>query len=154
MLAQQGPAALHRVGVLLEKAPSRGRWATTPPIEAMTLSPPLIGNYFLAVAEHVGRNPAGSPVYFGADRVKVESTFRLTISPQISDTVTDLVSDTIEENGSYSSSTRMPALRAGSYEVVLSGTHTNGATLELTCTITVDATGSYVTISDNVPVIR
>ena len=88
MLAQQGPAALHRVGVLLEKAPSRGRWATTPPIEAMTLSPPLIGNYFLAVAEHVGRNPAGSPVYFGADRVKVESTFRLTISPQISDTVT------------------------------------------------------------------
>ena len=97
-----------------------------------------------------------SPVYYGADRVQVTSTYTLTLTPVGGNRppVTMLAEGTIELNGSFSTSVRLDPLAPGSYDVQFTGTHRNGATLELTSRIVVGPGGEYMLIGDNIPIIR
>ena len=111
---------------------------------------------FLHITGPVGRSVAGSPVYYGADRVQVTSTYTLTLTPVGGNRppVTMLAEGTIELNDSFSTSVRLTPLAPGSYDVRFTGTHHNGATLELTSRIVVGPGGEYMLIGDNIPIIR
>ena len=111
---------------------------------------------FLHISGPVGRSVAGSPVYYGADRVQVTSTYTLTLTPAGGNRppVTMLAEGTIELNGSFATSVRLNPLAPGSYDVQFTGTHRNGATLELTSRIVVGPGGEYMLIGDNIPIIR
>ena len=111
---------------------------------------------FLWAPGHIGRTVGESPVYFGAEAVAVESQYALRVRPagSSSSAGTVLAEGSIPSGGSFSSMVRLPQLTPGNYLVQLSGAHTNGSTLELTCPITVGALGTITEIGDNVPVIR
>jgi hypothetical protein len=86
----------------------------------------------------------------------VTSTYRLTLTPVGGNRppVTMLAAGTIELNGSFATSVRLDPLAPGSYDVQFTGTHRNGATLELTSRIVVGPGGEYMLIGDNIPIIR
>ena len=109
----------------------------------------------LTVAGPVGREILGSPVYYGADRVAVTSTYLLTVTKvsNAAPSVTTLAEGTIDADGSFSSMVRLPYLEPGTYNVRMVGTHSNGATLQLTSQVTVDG-GVFTSIGANIPVIR
>ena len=111
---------------------------------------------FLAVnGVLLGKQVEGAPVYYGADRVAVTSTYLLTVTSvsNVSPSVVTLAEGTIDTNGSFSSVVRLPNLAPGTYNVRMTGEHTNGATLELTSQVTIDA-GVFTSIGANIPVIR
>ena len=109
----------------------------------------------LTVAGPVGREIQGSPVYYGADRVAVTSTYLLTVTKvsNVAPSVTTLAEGTIDADGSFSSMVRLPYLEPGTYNVRMVGTHANGATLQLTSQVSVDG-GVFTSIGANIPVIR
>ena len=111
---------------------------------------------FLTVAGPVGRSASESPVYYGADRVAVTSTYLLTVTgvSNVTPTVTTLAEGTIDADGSFSSMTRLPALAPGTYNVRMVGTHVNGSTLQLTSQVTIGGLGQFTGIGANIPVIR
>ena len=111
---------------------------------------------FLTVAGPVGRSASGSPIYFGADRVSVTSTYLLTVTrvSNIAPTITTLAEGTIDADGSFSSMTRLPALTPGVYNVQMVGTHVNGSTLQLTSQVTIGGVGQFTSIGANIPVIK
>ena len=117
---------------------------------------PGVPGVFLAVnAVLLGKQVEGAPVYYGADRVAVKSTYLLTVTSvsNVSPSVVTLAEGTIDTNGSFSSVVRLPNLAPGTYNVRMTGEHTNGATLELTSQVTIDA-GVFTSIGANIPVIR
>ena len=116
---------------------------------------PGVPGIFLTVAGPVGRAASEVPIYYGADRVARASTYRLTLTstPRDSRSVMVLAEGTIDADGSFSSMERMPALAPGTYDVRMTGRHTNGATLELISQVTVLA-GVLTSIGENIPVIR
>jgi len=103
----------------------------------------------------LGKQVEVAPVYYGADRVAVTSTYLLTVTSvsNVSPSVVTLAEGTIDTNGSFSSVVRLPNLAPGTYNVRMTGEHTNGATLELTSQVTIDA-GVFTSIGANIPVIR
>ena len=111
---------------------------------------------FLFVAGPVGRSAAESPVYYGADRVAVTSTYLLTVTrvSNVTPTITTLAEGTIDADGSFTSMTRLPALAPGTYNVQMVGTHVNGSTLQLTSQVTIGGVGQFTSIGANIPVIR
>jgi len=111
---------------------------------------------FLTVAGPVGRSASEAPVYYGADRVAVTSTYLLTVTrvSNLSPTITTLAEGTIDADGSFSSMTRLPALAPGTYNVQMVGTHVNGSTLQLTSQVTIGGLGQFTSIGANIPVIR
>ena len=111
---------------------------------------------FLTVAGPVGRSASESPIYYGADRVAVTSTYLLTVTgvSNIAPTITTLAEGTINANGSFSSMTRLPALTPGVYNVQMVGTHVNGSTLQLTSQVTIGGVGEFTSIGANIPVIK
>ena len=111
---------------------------------------------FLTVAGPVGRSASESPVYYGADRVAVTSTYLLTVTrvSNVTPTITTLAEGTIDANGSFSSMTRLPALAPGTYNVQMVGTHVNGSTLQLTSQVTIGGVGQFTSIGANIPVIK
>ena len=111
---------------------------------------------FLTVAGPVGRSAFGSPIYFGADRVAVTSTYLLTVTrvSSVTPTITMLAEGTIDENGSFSSMTRLPSLTPGVYNVRMVGTHVNGSTPQLTSQVTIGGLGEFTSIGANIPVIK
>ena len=111
---------------------------------------------FLTVAGPVGRSASEAPIYYGADRVAVTSTYLLTVTrvSNVTPTITTLAEGTINANGSFSSMTRLPALTPGVYNVKMVGTHTNGSTLQLTSQITIGGVGEFTSIGANIPVIK
>ena len=117
---------------------------------------PGVPGIFLTVAGPVGRSASESPVYYGADRVAVTSTYLLTMTrvSNIAPTITTLAEGTINANGSFSSMTRLPALTPGVYNVQMVGTHVNGSTLQLTSQITIGGVGEFTSIGANIPVIK
>jgi hypothetical protein len=111
---------------------------------------------FLAVnGVLVGEQVEGSPVYYGTNRVAVTSTYVLTVTAvsNISPSLVTLAEGTIGADGSFSSRVRLPHLAPGTYNVRMTGEHTNGATLELTSRVTIDA-GVFTSIGANIPVTR
>ena len=111
---------------------------------------------FLTVAGPVGRSAAEAPVYYGADRVAVTSTYLLTVTrvSNVTPTITTLAEGTIDADGSFSSMTRLPALAPGTYNVQMVGTHVNGSTLQLTSQVTIGGVGQFTSIGANIPVIK
>jgi len=111
---------------------------------------------FLTVAGPVGRSASEAPIYYGADRVAVTSTYLLNVTrvSNVTPTITTLAEGTIDADGSFSSMTRLPALTPGVYNVKMVGTHTNGSTLQLTSQITIGEVGEFTSIGANIPVIR
>ena len=111
---------------------------------------------FLTVAGPVGRSASEAPIYYGADRVAVTSTYLLTVTrvSNVTPTITTLAEGTINANGSFSSMTRLPALTPGVYNVKMAGTHVNGSTLQLTSQITIGGLGEFTSIGANIPVIK
>ena len=111
---------------------------------------------FLTVAGPVGRSASGSPIYFGADRVSVTSTYLLTMTrvSNIAPTITTLAEGTIDADGSFTSMTRLPALAPGTYNVQMVGTHVNGSTLQLTSQVTIGGVGQFTSIGANIPIIK
>jgi len=111
---------------------------------------------FLTVAGPVGRSASEAPVYYGADRVSVTSTYLLTVTgvSNIAPTITTLAEGTIDADGSFSSMTRLPVLAPGTYNVQMVGTHTNGSTLQLTSQVTIGGAGEFTGIGANIPVIK
>jgi hypothetical protein len=111
---------------------------------------------FLSVAGPVGRGASEAPVYYGADRVAVTSTYLLTVTgvSHVTPTITTLAEGTIDADGSFSSMTRLPALAPGVYNVQMVGTHVNGSTLQLTSQVTIGGVGEFTSIGANIPVIK
>ena len=111
---------------------------------------------FLTVAGPVGRSASESPIYYGADRVAVTSTYLLTVTrvSSVTPTITMLTEGTIDADGSFSSMTRLPALTPGVYNVQMVGTHVNGSTLQLTSQVTIGGLGEFTSIGANIPVIK
>ena len=111
---------------------------------------------FLTVAGPVGRSASEAPVYYGADRVAVTSTYLLTVTrvSNIAPTITTLAEGTIDADGSFSSMTQLPALTPGVYNVQMVGTHVNGSTLQLTSQVTIGGVGEFTSIGANIPVIK
>ena len=109
----------------------------------------------LTVAGPVGREILGSPVYYGADRIAVTSTYLLTVTKvsNVAPSVTALAEGTIDADGSFSSMVRLPYLEPGTYNVMMVGTDVNEATLQLTSQVTVDG-GVFTSIGANIPIIR
>jgi hypothetical protein len=111
---------------------------------------------FLTVAGPVGRSASEAPVYYGADRVAVTSTYLLTVTrvSNVTPTITTLAEGTIDADGSFSSMTRLPALAPGTYNAQMVGTHVNGSTLQLTSQVTIGGVGQFTSIGANIPVIK
>ena len=111
---------------------------------------------FLTVAGPVGRSASEAPVYYGADRVAVTSTYLLTVTrvSNVTPTITTLAEGTIDADGSFTSMTRLPALAPGTYNVQMVGTHVNGSTLQLTSQVTIGGLGQFTSIGANIPVIK
>jgi hypothetical protein len=111
---------------------------------------------FLTVAGPVGRSASEAPIYYGADRVAVTSTYLLTVTrvSNVIPTITTLAEGTIDADGSFTSMTRLPALAPGTYNVQMVGTHVNGSTLQLTSQVTIGGLGQFTSIGANIPVIR
>jgi hypothetical protein len=103
----------------------------------------------------VGKQVEGSPVYYGTNRVAVTSTYLLTVTSvsNVSPSLVTLAEGTIGADGSFSSMVRLPNLAPGTYDGRMTGEHMNGATLELTSQVTIDA-GVFTSIGANIPVIR
>jgi hypothetical protein len=111
---------------------------------------------FLTVAGPVGRSASEAPLYYGADRVSVTSTYLLTVTKvsNVTPTITTLAEGTIDTDGSFSSMTRLPVLTPGVYNVRLVGTHVNGSTLQLTSQVTIGGVGQFTSIGANIPIIK
>lgn len=111
---------------------------------------------FLYVAGPVGRSASESPVYYGADRIAVTSTYLLSLTnlSNVSPSITQLAKGTIDADGSFSSVVRLPALAPGTYNVRFLGTHVDGSTLQLTSQITTGEAGEFTSIGTNIPVIN
>ena len=111
---------------------------------------------FLTVAGPVGRSASEAPVYYGADRVAVTSTYLLTVTrvSNVTPTITTLAEGTNDADWSFTSMTRLPALAPGTYNVQMVGTHVNGSTLQLTSQVTVGGVGQFTSIGANIPVIK
>jgi hypothetical protein len=126
------------------------------PVSAVSDPAPGPPGIFLYVAGPVGRSASESPVYYGADRVAVTSTYLLTVTrvSNVTPTITTLAEGTIDADGSFTSMTRLPALAPGTYNVQMVGTHVNGSTLQLTSQVTIGGLGQFTSIGANIPVIR
>ena len=117
---------------------------------------------YLHVAGPVGRQVEGSPVYYGSDRVLHSSTFLLQLTPagsgpgqsqsqSQSQSAITLASGSVDARGNLESRIVLPALGAGTYDVVFSGRHLGGHGLRLTARIVVGEAGDYRQILANIP---
>ncbi len=127
-----------------------------PTASASASADPGVPGIFLTVAGPVGRSASEAPIYYGANRVSVTSTYLLTVTgvSNIAPTITTLAEGTIDADGSFSSMTRLPALTPGVYNVQMVGTHVNGSTLQLTSQVTIGGVGEFTSIGANIPVIK
>ena len=111
---------------------------------------------FLSVnAVLLGRKVEGSPVYYGAERIAVASTFLLTVTAvsRVTPSVVTLAQGIIDADGSFSSMSRLPLIPSGTYNVRMTGLDTDGNTLELTSQVTV-GDEVFTSIGANIPTIR
>jgi hypothetical protein len=105
---------------------------------------------YLHVAGPVGRSVAGSPVYYGSDRVAVTSTYLLRIYSSTGITEYVLAEGTVDARGNLEASIALPPLVEGDYDVTFSGTHSGGHSLHLSSRVSVDGGGHYTAIDANV----
>jgi hypothetical protein len=105
---------------------------------------------FLAVNPALlGRPVEGAPIYSGAESIKPNSTYTLSIqsvkNPVLTRTVLD--SGIVNARGHLYVRVLLGALNPGSYKIVMTGIHPSGYPLVLTNYITVGANGSIVSVS-------
>ena len=107
---------------------------------------------YLHVAGPVGRHGAGSPVYYGSDRVALTSTYLLSITRL--DTAAShrvLASGVVDARGNLEARALLPDLEPGAYDVVFEGKHRGGAGLRLSARLVVGPTGLIELLGENRP---
>lgn len=127
---------------------SGGTKVAAPSAETKPAGPPGI---FLSVNPVLlGREVHGSPIYFGADRVGVGTTYLVTVSAvaTLTPSIVTLAEGTIDAGGSFTSVVKLPPLSSGRYNIRMTGTNADGNSLELTCHITV-GDGVFSSIGNN-----
>jgi hypothetical protein len=107
---------------------------------------------YLHVAGPVGRSAEGSPVYYGSDRVAITSTYLLSLTSTTGRTQRILATGVVDARGNLEAMAPLPALMAGSYDVVFTGRHHGGVGLSLSARITIGVDGRIVSLQDNVAV--
>jgi hypothetical protein len=97
----------------------------------------------------VGKPVEGAPIYCGAESIKPNSTYILSVqsvtNPALTRTVLD--SGTVNTQGHLNERVSLGALNPGSYKIVMTGIHASGHQLVLTNYITVGANGVIVSVS-------
>jgi hypothetical protein len=97
----------------------------------------------------VGKPVEGAPVYCGAESIKPNSTYILSVqsvtNPALTRTVLD--SGTVNTQGHLYERVLPGALNPGSYKIVMTGIHASGYPLVLTNYITVGANGLIASVS-------
>jgi hypothetical protein len=111
---------------------------------------------YLHVAGPLGRTVAGSPVYFGSDRVHGDSRYSLTVTPVVSGNKqgTVLATGHLNTQGTLGAQIVLPHLAPGEYDIVMRGTHHSGTGLSLTHRIRVGTGGHFTEMGQNVPAIE
>ena len=107
---------------------------------------------YLHVAGPVGRSAQGSPVYYGSDRVAITSTYLLSLTSTTGRTQRILATGVVDARGNLEAMAPLPALMAGTYDVVFTGRHHGGVGLSLSARITIGVDGRIVSLQDNVAV--
>jgi len=106
---------------------------------------------FLHISGHgsVYGQVAGTPIYYGSYGIKPNTTYVLSVqsvtNPALTRTL--LATGTVNGGGHLDARLEMESLKAGTYKIVMTGTHRLGYPLVLTNYISVDAAGNFVSIS-------
>ena len=112
-------------------------------------SPGIPGIFLTVNPVLVGKSVEGAPVYCGAESIKPNSTYILSVqsvtNPALTRTVLD--SGTVNPLGHLYERVLLGALNPGSYKIVMTGIHASGYPLVLTNYITVGANGLIVSVS-------
>lgn len=91
----------------------------------------------------------GTPIYYGSYGIKPNTTYILSLqsvtNPALTRTV--LATGTVNGGGHLDARLEMGTLKAGTYKVVMTGTHRLGYPLVLTNYISVEVNGNFVSIS-------
>ena len=108
-----------------------------------------IPGIFLWIAGPVGRSTSAAPVYFGAVGIKPSGTYILSMQPMIDSPTSRslLATGKVNGDGNLDKRLELDALEAGTYKIVMQGTHRSGSLLVLTNYISVDTRGNFVSIS-------
>ena len=112
-------------------------------------APPSVPGIYLYVAGPVGRGVSESPIYFGAVSIAPDSSYILSLQSVHNSALTRVVlaSGMVSEGGHLESRLELTSLDAGTYKIVMTGTHRLGYPLILTNYITVNINGDFVSIS-------
>lgn len=104
---------------------------------------------FLYIAGQPARKVEATPVYYGSVSIKPNTTYILSIqsvtNPALTRTV--LATGTTNDWGHADHRLEMSALAAGTYKVVMTGTHRLDYPLVLTNYISVDGNGNFISLS-------
>jgi len=104
---------------------------------------------FLYLAGRPGSSVEGCPVYYGSVSIKPNTTYILSIqsvtNPALTRTV--LAKETTNDWGHADQRLEMGKLAAGTYKVVMTGTHRLDYPLVLTNYISVDRNGNFISLS-------
>ena len=122
---------------------------TAPPVSASASASGSNQGIFLYIARTPGREVDGTPVYYGSVGIKPNTTYLLSVqsvtNPGLTRTV--LATGTVNGGGNLDARLEMGTLKVGTYKIVMTGTHRLGYPLVLTNYISVDTSGTFVSIS-------
>jgi hypothetical protein len=112
-------------------------------------SPGVPGIFLTVNPVLVGKSVEGAPVYCGAESIKPNSTYILSVQSVTNPALTRTVLDggTVNTQGHLYERVLLGALNPGSYKIVMTGIHASGYPLVLTNYITVGANGLIVSVS-------
>jgi hypothetical protein len=131
-------------------ATSVGLSISTDCVSSSSSASPGIPGIFLTVNPVlVGKSVEGAPVYCGAESIKPNSTYILSVQSVTNPALTRTVLDggTVNTQGHLYERVLLGALNPGSYKIVMTGIHASGYPLVLTNYITVGANGLIVSVS-------
>jgi hypothetical protein len=116
---------------------------------ASSASPGIPGIFLTVNPVLVGKSVEGAPVYCGAESIKPNSTYILSVQSVTNPALTRTVLDggTVNTQGHLNERVLLGALNPGSYKIVMTGIHASGYPLVLTNYITVGANGVIVSVS-------
>ena len=109
-----------------------------------------VSGIFLAVNDVlVGSQVTGAPIYCGADSIKPNSIYTLSIQSVTNSALTRIILDSgsVNSRGHLDERVLLPEVNPGSYKIVMTGIHASGNLLVLTNFITIGANGGIVSVS-------
>ena len=104
---------------------------------------------YLYIASAVGRRTEETPVYFGSVSIKPNTVYALSLqsvtNPALTRTI--LATGTVNNGGHLEARVELANLNAGTYKIVMTGTHRLDYPLVLTNYISVDRNGNFISLS-------